>query len=454
MDLDEKYYHRYYKKIEKKPKDMQILMERTYGTAIGVLEELEGLSYSSIARDIFFFSKELQNKTFSKEFDGQLELAGGHPDEFVFQLHRFFNDLSARIRSQKLNREAAGFIGGIMRRQYKAEETVSHNIINAFLQLAQQMMEYLRPNKYALETYVYGVDSWKGEFLVGPCPWPYADMPAMEVRHQITKGKSGQITIHLDPGTNIFESPEELTQVQRLHSNMSAMLFPLINEYSFDIVPTYFYNSIALPLQNVSISEVPDDLEKRLRKRRRTLPANGVQFTITDPAKEANRILLKEAMYQEAIYVLYRFDTKNGSLAGFYDTNSGLFYSPTLEATDPQPYETLRQMVLSLYASYVLDTLSVANIVIMRGRRPIRVEEYSRGGVLQDVYHKGAADRDLALYEEKETAIGCYIRRLPAGMAASAEAQAMAAKHGYELKAGETFVQAFSKRVAVRKRKK
>jgi len=454
MDFDAKYYRRHCKKIEGKPKDLQILMERTYGSAIGVLEELEGLSYSSITRDIFYFSNGLQNRAFSKEFDGQLELAGGHPDEFVFHLHRFFNDLAARIRTQRLNREAAGFIGGIMRRQFGAAEIVSRNIINAFLILAQQMMEYLRPSKFAFETYVYGVDSWKGEFLVGPCPWPYDDVPVMEMRHQVTKGKTGRIAIRLDPGTSIFSSVEELTQVQRLHSNTSAILFPLINEYSFDIVPTHFYDSITLPLQEVFILGVPADLKERLRKRRRTLPANGVQFTIADPAKEATGILLKETMYQESIHLLYRFDTKNGSLSGFYDTNSGLFYSATQEATDHQPFETLQQMVLSLYASYVLDTLSIADIAILREKSPIIVQEYSRGGVLQDVYHKGAAVKDPSLYEDKETAIGCYIRRLPAGMTASADAQAMAAKHGYELKAGETFVQSFSKRVAVRKREK
>ena len=50
------------------------------------------------------------------------------------------------------------------------------------------------------------------------------------------------------------------------------------------------------------------------------------------------------------------------------------------------------------------------------------------------------------VYEYDDAKIGCFIRRLPAGQTASWEAMTNAAKYGYELEKGYTFVTPFARK--------
>ena len=61
-------------------------------------------------------------------------------------------------------------------------------------------------------------------------------------------------------------------------------------------------------------------LKSKLQRRNRTLPTNGVIFEINDESGELTGALMKEIMYYDSIYLLYRLDTNYGSLAGYYDT--------------------------------------------------------------------------------------------------------------------------------------
>lgn len=60
---------------------------------------------------------------------------------------------------------------------------------------------------------------------------------------------------------------------------------------------------------------LPDEMHELLRtKRSSTLPANGAVFEFTSDKDIIRKVLLKETLYGDSIYMLYRLDTCEGDL--------------------------------------------------------------------------------------------------------------------------------------------
>lgn len=467
-NLEEKYRKRMNKKMQGKPQAVKIIMSRTFNSAIMILQHIADVPFEELIFDIFDFCIDLQFKEIVRLFDAELELAGADQEKFVFDLHPFYNNISNKIRKENKYRELAEYIGTIVRLHREKKDKLNEKVIDAYLCMVLQTLEYLRKNKFDLNSCAYGV-STDGELLMGPYPLAYSDLPAIEYQEAIQSGKKFKSDIeakrflcelYAKQGLTVRNTYDldVLAQTQRIHAMTTTALFPFINEFTFDIVPANFYNSNKPPLMNLIFDECDVELLKtRLQRRNRTLPTNGVMYEIDDASGELSGAMLKEIVYHDCIYMLYRLDTNVGSLAGYYDTKDGFLFSITQDATSDVPYNNLCALILSMYAAQVLVGADndVGTKFTQKGQ-PLIVKAYSKGGRLQNQYIKEpicTGSRSLEEYDKEERSINVIIRKLPEGKQASEEAKQLAKQYGYELETGQTFVRPFIKQVFVKKEK-
>ena len=179
--------------------------------------------------------------------------------------------------------------------------------------------------------------------------------------------------------------------------------------------------------------------------------------------------------HDDTIIMLYKVETFVGDISGYYDTKEGFFFSILLDASERSLYDTIRRLVLYLYAcmvcrdgpellqrveKYHLFYYAVEPQIIPQ--MPIHVTPYGKGGKLLNMYHpernesvssptgkRAGSDK----YESEQKAIQGFIRRVGAVKSPSPEAVARAEALGYELAPNETYVQPFIRRQLKLKRK-
>lgn len=201
-----------------------------------------------------------------------------------------------------------------------------------------------------------------------------------------------------------------------------------------------------------------------LCRRSRTVPSNGVIFRFKD-GDIIKKVLMKEILYDDKIYMLYRMETMFGDLSGYYDTQTGFMYSVLLDASDRVPYERVKNFLLYLYGCAVVKdgpkllqnmpaVCYYAEEEYAMKRRPISGEMFGCGGKLQNVYdqtdrpEEGYGTRKGSdKYESEERSIQGYIRKVGQGRTPSAQAVEYARTLGYDLAPDETYVRPFIKRV-------
>ena len=177
-------------------------------------------------------------------------------------------------------------------------------------------------------------------------------------------------------------------------------MLPLINEYTFDIVPEKTFDTVKVPFQNLHVLLDIELVSTQLKENCGHLPPNGVFFEIDDPTDEMRGVLLKETEFQGHRYCLYRVDTPSGSLDGYYDIDEAFFYSVTLESDFILPYTYLRDLIVMLYASQVLDCVYLApGSAIQRGY-PVGIKAVPQAGQLRDTYHKSAVAKPEDVEED------------------------------------------------------
>lgn len=463
------YYKRMQKKITCKPPPVQVIMERTFGTACMVLDNINGIPFAELTKELFFFCRKLPSKEFARQYESQLELAGANPERFVFGLHSFYNDLVAKVRRDKIFPELFDFIGAVERVQIEGQTPSNAGIIDAYTNMVLQMLEYLRPSKFDLDTFVYGI-STGGELLTGSGPYPYFDIFGIQQQRIASGGKLGAVKaldmynrqIQQEVGDLSLPAIIRINEIQQIHVNMMAALLLFINEFTWDVAPVNSYDSNIAPLLDVSPAVLClDNLKQALIRRKRTLPTNGVSFEIEDPSGEVKGLLLKELLYMDRVYVLYRTDFQNGSLSGYYDTGDGFFYSVLGNSTVPELAHNLEVLVLAAYASQALSPADAPglDVLLFRDGMPLSIRPFCRGGRLRDIYHGEAPGKERNSsgprvqgdYNREDRSINGFIRRLPAGQTASEEAVAMAARYGYDLAPNETYVRPFIRASLVKK---
>lgn len=386
MDRMMSHYEANFNKIQSAPPNEQLVMERTFSTACMVLEELDGVSVSELAIGICQFCYGALSDEISQRYNSQLGLAFTSPDRFVANLHDFYSALASEVRRKRKFPQIADFLGATLRIQSERRGIVGDRVVNAYLDLSMQTMEYLRPDKDALDTYIQGV-STKGEPLAAPCPYPFSDAPNILIRRKLAIGEGDEYLgkdweetrlLYAKYGINIrsLEDFARLEQVQRGHCNTAAALLPFINEKTRKIAPANAYDSRYAPLTNLMCS--PFDLgatQEQLESDRQPLPDSGVCVRFDDPTGEIRSLTLMETQYKSQPYVLYKIGFAAGDLSGYYDISGKFLYSILQEGASQLPYRNLTALLLATYSSLVLpkETLPSLNFLFKQAGRPLRI---------------------------------------------------------------------------------
>ena len=451
------------KKIKGTPLPMQILQRRTMSSAIGILESLEGVSFDRISRSLYFYCQDLRMNQFTGQYEAQVELAGANSEKFALGLHKFYNDMANQIKRYSLYDEYFEFYYRCNRiRLENDDKNIEDKVIVSYLNLLIQQMEYLKPDKFNFHVTVCGRKT-TGELMVAEDPFYNIDQPSNKIHDLVAMGKSlDKINIremYKKYGYNIVTSfdLEVLSNIDRIQSTTTIVLSPFINEYTYDIHPTFPYSGRA-DVMSYLISKISlDQIKTELTRRKRTLPFNGV--TVTFQRNEMFKsLLLREVYYDNTIFMLYKLTTDQGDLAGFYDTK-GKFMNIALREykADLSIADRVASLVLYCYASFVLNkpeyNLKQMGETFFYDFEPLEADGYIRGGKPKKTYNpdninsKGQSRINNDNYQSEERHISEFIRKLPEGHHASKEAIDLAESLGYELEDNETFVRPFTKQV-------
>ena len=198
---------------------------------------------------------------------------------------------------------------------------------------------------------------------------------------------------------------------------------------------------------------------------------NGVifQFELGGLIK---RVLLKEILYNDSIHMLYRMETTEGDLSGYYDTLNRYFHSIFLDSSNLEPYERVQNLLLYLYACAVTKdgaellqdmefTCGYAGLAHSSSWTPMRAQMFGCGGRLKNVYDPASEDdqshhsrKGNEKYEYERKSIQGYIRKVGQGRTPSVSATEYGRSLGYDLGPDETYVRPFFKQVLRLKEKK
>jgi len=457
------YQKRYRKKYSNKPVSIQVQAQRALSSALAILANLKDVPYDELINSIYIYCKDSTLQWLTREYEKQIELAGANPERFVFQIHSFFNDISAKVRKRNLYSEIVDYLGAYMELAYTCPPEVNRNIANAYMELLVQTPDYLRPDKYNFKQCVIGVTTG-GQLLCVPQVFPFYDLPWHEIQVALESGKLTPEKIHealpkvyAKHGIPIRTWDELLvySMLERIHSSTITALMPYVNEYTCDVVPQDYYKSHKTSCGSVSAPVSHDDLLKYLKARKRTLPANGTRIVFDDPSGEMVELLLKEAVKNNAVVMLYRLTTSNGDLSGYFNTQNSFFYSINLETNNPDLYyQSIKHLILYCYTACVTNQIPPDGYAVHNKGKPVPFKVYGIGGRLKAVYNPdgaGVSRIGNPDFETKTVPVSENIRKLPIGQKASEQAVLLARQWGFDLDPGETFVRSFCKEVFVRR---
>ena len=104
QDNTNQIFFKYRKRIDKRkagnPQATQILMERTFHSAAAILALIDGITFEKLAFDVYYMCNDIEFKQFIRLYDSQLELAAIDEEKFFFGLHKFYNDISRKLKEE------------------------------------------------------------------------------------------------------------------------------------------------------------------------------------------------------------------------------------------------------------------------------------------------------------------------------------------------------------------
>lgn len=443
-----------------------VLQRRTLNTVCQVLYTIQDIPFEKLSSSLYFFCADVEMQEFSRLYEAQLELAGAAPDKFAKGLHRFYNEVSIKIKKENLYADFFDFVSlcGKIRAKYADNPRVDKSVIDCYYSVLLQNLEYLRPDKFNLNTVICGMRT-NGELMLEEDAMANFDTPAYIVHDAARTGKIKSQDEMMDliereftkagyPNVRSIEMLDNLSNVDRVFDNQLAAMLPFINEYTYDILPENMFAPLTIPFMYFNITLHEDTLSDMLRHRSATLPSNGVSFKFSSPSF-ISEVLMKEVFYNERIIMLYKATLDIGDVCGYYDTEDGFLFSVLQEAPYNEPYVGIKRLLLYLYACAVtrdgpelMQTMKnrcwyrspqdAANI-------PFIAEMYGMGGKLRNVYDKeldGSRKNDDK-YTHEERSIQGFIRKVGKGKKPSEQAVQYARSLGYELAPDETYVRPF-----------
>ena len=464
----------YWKWITKKLGDDMsppaIIQRRTVNTACTVLSTIHGIPFSKLSSSLYFFCSDVEMQEFSRQYEAQLELAGAAPEKFVKGLHSFYNRISNKIKKDNLYADFFDFMALCVRMRVErhGDPSMEAEVLNCYMSLLLQTIEYLRPEKFNFKTVLCGMKT-TGELLTTADHFPLLDIPSYRLENAARTGKirtaeefaATLVHEYSRAGFEGVRTPDDvelLSNVDRVFSNHVVAMLPFINEYTYDILPTRVFTPSTAPFIFFRTLTSKEQLVEMLRHRSATLPTNGVFFRFSSPSF-IHEVQMKEVFYNEKIYMLYRMDMEQGELSGYYDTVDGFLYSVLSEADEQQAYHEFTSVILYLYACAVTrDGPNMLKVLPLSCRYtdpesykviPFAAEIFGMGGKLRNVYDKepDGSRRNSDKYTREERSIQGFIRKVGEGKHPSAQAMEYARALGYELGPDETYVRPFIRHV-------
>lgn len=489
-NLSDQYMKRILKKVDKQHGPIKTLVWRSCMTALMVLDELHDIPFEKLSSSLYFISLDLNTEELTKKYESLLELAGAAPEKFMDCLHKELNSISVFIKENSLLPELFEMISlcGRLRLTYHKNNPQSLHVLNAYQNVLQQTLEYLRPSKFDFNVAVCGY-STNGEILTVPEYFPRIDFISCELQREIQNGKKYASLVAFDADVRRIATECDYKEIQlsrqldevlrrdRLLANQRTSLCTYVNEFTYDMVPlpgNIFDGSFEFLTYVFLVGIEVNQIEQMLTKRAKTLPSNGMLFKFgyldaqhsvgIGVEMRISEVYMKEVFHDGRIVMLYNVSVNGQILAGYFDTAGQFLSSLLLGANSFEVesllYDTFRILLLYLYAAATSREMEqmlkeLTNHVYLarnsddRNRMAIYVSPYARGGKPKNTYRNdgdGSRSNDER-YEAVARPIQGYIRKLPVGQSASQEAKDRALALGFDLAADETYVQPFVRNV-------
>jgi len=443
-----KYGKRYRKKFAGKPFPTQLMMHRTFNTAIIVLDRLQGLTPEDISRSLRISCVDSDFEKIARAFEVQIELAVVNEEKFIWDLYQFYNGISNQIRKTGQYQQIADYTGAYLELDHYYYNMQQEDMaVGAFSNLLLHTMEYLRPEKFNLKQELIGVAT-TGEPLAGDALYPFFDMPGFRLHETMgtdaaprseAQAMAMTAAVYAEQGLEIKTSEDMMyyQTAQRGYENSLFIMLRYTNEYTSDMLPQKPYLSQQAPCAGLQVNFPPSMFHKVLKRRSSTLPKNGVKIVADDVVSEIQAIYMKEIVKDDAVILLYRIETASGDISGYYNTQTDFLYSITNEIGDtPDLYGHVSAMVLYCYAKCVVKYIGQLDVMISNQMYPMDFEIEELGDESEIVYSGPLSPRE----DNTEVFLNGFIRKLPAGETASDEDIALAAGMGYALEEDEVYV--------------
>ena len=456
--LDEAY--KLTKKMSGKPISLRVLPMRALNTAILIKQNLEDIPFEELTLQMYFFCKDTEFKDFCHKYEAQIELASADGEKFKQGLYAFYQKMASQILKEDKLKDFLEFLGSCFQLEFVPGNRTNNvsKIIEQYTNLLIGQLEFLRPSKFDFKTMVAGYNEKNHCALTVPDLFPLLDMPAYTVQ------KSFQMKPTVEEILKSYESfgfhfdrfmdigiADKLNLTQTL---TAAFMSPYITEKNISILPaqplSIYMDKLktAIPSSDVKTEE----LETILTKRKKLLRGNKTTIRFSNsPLKE---LILMEDIHCDELVLLWKLEFVNeGDTSGIYLSKNKRFMSFFGIAHDNELQtrkleERTKAFVLWCYASLVCNNESYNIEKIRDSFHFIGKYDYSAS----IIHHSAAGKNECATgrignekYEEVESNVGFYIRKLPVGQRASEEAKRIAEEMGFDLSLDETFVQSFNR---------
>lgn len=445
-----------------------LMMKRSINTAMSVISTVSHLSFEELQLAIFMKVTDPDMLKLTRRFEYQIEEAKLHPDNFVYNLHKFMMKTGRLILENPRN--YFEFLDFVLRKQ--SEKDNYKTVFDGYLDLLLQQCTYLGFLKGHREKMCIGITT-DGELLFKDDIYPYSDCASYDMEEYVYKALKNNREIDFQVVTDTYKkygfnvtSPKDIGLIDatnRLYNNNHYMLISYINEHTVHMLPNTPFNhgQIIMPRKWVD-TEI---YREKLKKRKYCLPSDGVI------AKYYKTGHIQEVHYQEIykddrVVLLYKvYSSVSGEFSGYYDTKTQFFYSIFTRTNYEEYHAELENFILENYylltceptidkkkltAMAQVDDIDNFDKDILYGRQPAvcflyKKKESKRGTTGEAKVSLKHYDRSK--YKQEKVFINGYIRKLPDGHQASDEAKQMAIELGYDLEEGYTFVRPFKKSV-------
>jgi hypothetical protein len=256
----------------------------------------------------------------------------------------------------------------------------------------------------------------------------------------------------------------------QLVTTMLYLMCNFINEETKEIISKPYRLPMDLVEANpiFEVSNISNVVKEKLIQRATLLPNSGITAKVEN-CGEVKELYLKEVIKNETIVLLFRVKFSDGTYtSGYYNTEQEIFYDMWKESSHAAiTHVPLENIVLQNYVNLTCNLTKEERNDLVWFKEVRDVDKLSdRFFIKPMVYYEikeqyegsknGGVIRnfDRRKYIADLMNIQPFLRNLPTGANASAEAIKTAKKLGIELAAGKTLVRGFIKKVYVGEKQK